>query len=124
MAIVWAAIVGGFGLDFLRYMHESPPPPIILHFHAAVFVLWLVLVSVQIFLVETGDIRLHRRLGWAIAIFSAAMVPLGLAAALVDQARQVGHLDYAPQFLSLEFEEMFAFSAFIAAGLLTRRNPA
>jgi len=64
------------------------------------------------------------RLGWATAIFSAVMVPLGLAAALVDQARQVGHPDYAPQFLALEFEEMIAFSTFIIAGLLSRRNPA
>jgi hypothetical protein len=110
MAIIWAAMLGGFGLDFMRYMHETPPPPIILHIHAAVYVIWLILVSVQIFLVQTGDIRLHMRLGWATAIVSAAMVPLGLVAALVDQARQVGHPDYAPQFLALEFEEMFAFS--------------
>ena len=122
MAIVWAAILGGFGLDFLRYMEEAPPPPAILHIHAAVYVIWLVLVSVQIFLVETSNIRLHMRLGWATAIVSAVMVPLGLAAALVDQARQVGHPDYAPQFLALEFEEMLAFSIFIAAGLLARKN--
>ena len=30
----------------------------------------------------------------------------------------------APQFLALEFEEMFAFSAFIIAGLLWRKDPA
>jgi hypothetical protein len=124
MAIVWAAILGGFGIDFLRYLHETPPPPLVLHIHGAAYVVWLVLVSVQIFLVETGDVRLHMRLGWATAIFSAVMIPLGLAAALVDQARQVDHPDYAPQFLALEFEEMIAFSTFIVAGLLTRRNPA
>jgi len=122
MAIVWAAVLGGFGLDFSRYLHEDPPPPAILHAHAAVYVAWLVLVSVQILLVETSNIRLHMRLGWFTAILSAAMVPLGLVAALVDQARQVSHPDYAPQFLALEFEEMFAFSAFIIAGLLMRKN--
>jgi hypothetical protein len=122
MAIVWAAILGGFGLDFKRYMHETPPPPNILHIHAAVYVIWLILVSVQILFVQTGYIRLHMRLGWATAIVSAAMVPLGLVAALVDQARQVGHPDYAPQFLALEFEEVFAFSTFIIAGLLSRKN--
>ena len=122
MAIVWIAILGGFGLDLKRYLGETPPPPSILHIHAAVYVVWLILVSVQIFLVQTGDIRLHMRLGWATAIFSAAMVPLGLAAAMVDQARQVGHPDYAPQFLALEFEEMFGFSTCIIAGLLSRRN--
>jgi hypothetical protein len=122
IGIVWAAILGGFGLDFTRYLHESPPPPIILHIHGAAYVVWLVLVSTQIFLVEAGNVRLHMRLGWATAIFSAVLVPLGLVAALVDQARQAGHPDYAPQFLSLEFEEMIAFSTFMIAGLLTRRN--
>jgi hypothetical protein len=52
------------------------------------------------------------------------MVPLGLTAALVDQVRQVTHPDYAPQFLALEFEEMIAFSAFMTAGVIFRRNPA
>lgn len=124
MAIIWAAILAGFGLDVVRYFGESPPPPLILHLHGAVYVVWLVLVSVQIFLVETGDVRLHRRLGWATAIVSATMVPLGLVAALVDQARQASHPDYAPQFLALEFEEMFAFSTLMIAGLLTRHRPA
>jgi len=124
MAIVWAAIIGGFGLDFSRYLNESPPPPVLLNLHAAVYIAWLVLVTVQIFLVEAGNVRLHMRLGWATAIVSAVMVPLGLAAALVDMARQAGHPDYAPQFLALEFEELFAFSTFVIAGLLTRKSPA
>ena len=122
MAVVWAAILGGFGLDFSRYLHESPPPPPLLHLHAAVYVIWLILVSVQVLLVESGNVRLHMRLGWATAILSAAMVPLGLTAAIVDQARQVNHPDYAPQSLALEFEEMFAFSTFVIAGLFTRKN--
>ncbi len=122
MGIIWAAILGGFALDFSRYLSEIPPPPAILHIHGAVYVIWLILVSMQIFLIQAGNIRIHMRLGWAIAIVSAAMVPLGLVAALVDQARQAGHSDYAPQFLALEFEEMFAFSTFIIAGLLSRRN--
>jgi hypothetical protein len=124
MGVVWAAMLGGFGLDFTRYLGETPPPPAILHFHGAVYVVWLSLVTAQIFLVETGDIRRHKTLGWATAIVSAAMVPLGIIAALVDQARQVNHPDYAPQFLALEFEEMFAFSTFIITGLLWRKDPA
>ncbi len=124
LAIVCVAILAGFGLDFGRYMAEQPAPPLFLHIHGAVYVIWLVLVGVQIFLVEAGDVKRHRTLGWITAIVSAVMVPLGLAAAMVDQARQIGHPDYAPQFLALEFEEMFAFSTFIIAGLLWRRDPA
>jgi hypothetical protein len=123
IAMVWAAILAGFGLDFTRYLGETPRPPFILHFHAAVYVLWLGLVSLQILLVETGNVRIHKQLGWWTVVVSALMVPLGLASALVDQARQVTHPDYAPQFLSLEFEEMIAFSILMTGGVLCRRNP-
>ena len=124
MTVVWLAILSGFGLDFLRYMGERPAPPPILHLHAAVYVIWLALVTAQIFLVETGQVRLHKNLGWATAVVSGIMVPLGLAAALVDKARVVGTPAADPQFLALEFEEMFAFSFFIIAGLLWRKDPA
>jgi hypothetical protein len=124
IGVVWAAIVAGFGLDFSRYLGETPAPPFILHVHAAVFVLWLGLVTVQILLVETGNLRLHKQLGWWTVAVSVLIVPLGLSAALVDQVRQVTHPDYAPQFLALEFEELIAFSVFMTAGVIYRRNPA
>jgi len=124
IGVVWAAILAGFGMDFARYLGEAPPPPFILHVHAAAFVLWLTLVTLQILWVEIGNLRRHKQLGWLTVAVSALMVPLGLAAALVDQVRQVTHPDYAPQFLALEFEEMIAFSVFMTAGVIFRRNPA
>jgi hypothetical protein len=122
MGIVWALTVAGFGLDFARYFGEKPPPPAILNVHGAVYVLWLGLVSTQIFLVETANIRLHKTLGWWTAGVSAVMVPLGAVAALVDMTRQVGHPDYAPQFLGLEFADMAAFGILVGAGLLRRKD--
>jgi hypothetical protein len=124
IGVIWAAILAGFGMDFARYLGETPPPPTILHVHAAVFVLWLGLVALQILWIETRNLRLHKQLGWLTVAVSVLLVPLGLAAALVDQARQVTHPDYAPQFLALEFEEMITFSVFMTAGIMFRRNPA
>jgi len=124
MALVWAGTLVGFGLDLSRYFGETPAPPAILHIHGAVYLAWLILVTIQIWLVETGDIRLHKNLGWATAVVSGVMAPLGVVAALVDMARQVHHPDYAPQFLGLEFVDMAAFAILIAAGLLWRKNPA
>jgi hypothetical protein len=48
IGVVWAAILAGFGMDFARYLGETPSPPFILHVHAALFVLWLALVTLQI----------------------------------------------------------------------------
>ncbi len=124
MGLVWVSILAGFGLDLTRFLGESPPPPLILHLHAGLYLIWLGLVSAQIGLIEANQIRLHRQLGWATVVVSALMVPSGLVAAMVDQHRQIAHADYAPQFLSLEFEEMIGFSTLMIAGILTRRNPA
>jgi hypothetical protein len=124
IAVVWAAVLAGFGLDFARYLGEVPAPPMILHVHAAFYVLWLALVTLQILWVEVGKLRWHMQLGWLTVAVSVLMVPLGLTAAFVDQARQVAQPDYAPQFLSLEFEEAIAFSVFMVGGVIYRRRPA
>jgi hypothetical protein len=119
---IWTFVLFGFGADFARFFHEHPSPPLILELHGAFSVAWLGLVSTQVLLAETGNIPLHRRLGWAIVSVSAAMVPLGVVAAMVDMARQVGHADYAPQFLGEEFQDIFAFAVCTVAGVVTRRN--
>jgi hypothetical protein len=103
---------------------ERPAPPLILNLHGIAYVVWLGLVTTQILLVETGRVRLHRQLGWWTAGLSAVMAPLGLTAALVDKARVFSHPDADLGFLALEFEEMFAFSTFIIAGLLWRKDMA
>jgi FtsH-binding integral membrane protein len=121
---IWAFVLFGFGADFSRFTHEAPAPPLILALHGAFSVTWLGLVSTQVVLAETGQIRLHRRLGWGVVSVSTGMVPLGAVAALVDMARQVGHPDYAPQFLGEEFQDIAAFAVCTTAGVLTRKNRA
>jgi hypothetical protein len=121
---IWTFALFGFGADFTRFLHEHPAPPPVLVLHGAFSVTWLGLVSTQVLLAETGNIRLHRRLGWAAVSVSAAMVPLGVVAAMVDMARQVGHADYAPQFLGEEFQDIFAFAVCTIAAVATRRNRA
>jgi hypothetical protein len=121
---IWALVLFGFGADFARFLGERPAPPPILALHAAFSVTWLGLVSTQVLLAETGNIRLHRRLGWVAIAVSAAMVPLGVVAALVDMTREASHLDYAPQFLGQEFQDIFAFAVCTALGVATRKTRA
>lgn len=122
IALIWAGMIAGFPPDLARYFGEKPPPPFILHFHGVAYFVWLLLVTAQVALIEVKKPSLHRRLGWAVVVVSAALVPLGLVAAMVDQARQVGHPDYAPEFLALEFQSMVVFGALIAAATLLRRD--
>ncbi len=119
---IWTFALFGFGADFARFLHEQPGPPPVMALHGAFSVAWLGLVSTQVLLAETGNIRLHRNLGWWVVGVSAAMVPLGVVAALVDMARSVSHPDYAPQFLGEEFQDIFAFAACTIAGVVTRKN--
>jgi hypothetical protein len=122
MTAIWALVLFGFGADFARFLGEHPSPPLILGLHAAFSVTWLGLVSTQVLLAETGNIPLHRKLGWVTVSLSAMMVPLGVVAAMVDMTRQIGHPDYAPQFLGQEFQDIFAFAVCTSLGVVTRRN--
>ena len=119
---IWTFALFGFGADFARFAHEHPAPPFVLDLHGAFSVAWLALVSTQVVLAETGRIRLHRTLGWWTVAVSAAMVPLGVVAAMVDMARSVSHPDYSPQFLGEEFQDIFAFAVCTIAGVVTRKN--
>lgn len=122
--ISWIALACalGFGGDFSSYLSERPPPPLLLHVHAAAYVLWLLLVGAQILLVENSRVALHRRLGWVAAALAGLLVALGLAAALVAEARTAGSPGAHPQFLALEFEELLSFSVLLAAGVVFRRR--
>ena len=124
IGFLWAMTLGGFVPDWTRYMGETPAPPFILHFHGAVYALWLVLVSVQIALIERGNPSLHKTLGWWVVGVTALMVPLGVVAAMVDMARQQGHKDNAPEFLGLEFQSMAVLGVLLWAVTELRRDPA
>jgi hypothetical protein len=122
IALVWAGMIGGFLPDLVRFHAETPTPPLLLDLHGIVYFLWLVFVTVQIALVEVRKPALHRRLGWWLVGLSVALVPLGLAAAMVDMARSARHPPYEPQFLGLEFQSMVVFAVLLAMAVQMRRD--
>ena len=64
MAMIWAAIIVGFGIDIPRRLAtKNFDYPLIVHVHAAVFVGWLALFTAQMLLVRAGNVALHKRLG-------------------------------------------------------------
>jgi len=121
----WIIIGIGFGFDLHNYLHESPPVPTIVHFHAVATTLWLLLVTVLVLLVEVGNVKLHRLLGWFAAGFAVIVVVIAPLSELSWQALNLntpGALP--PQFLSIAFAGVFGLLLLLPYGILLRRNPA
>ncbi len=120
LGIIWLGMIVGFGADLPSFLYKRPPAAGILYVHAAVFVGWLVLVTVQVVFVLRGRLRQHRRLGSVAAYIALLMVPFGFATGLTAVAQ--GRLP--PALLTLNLVDLLGFIAFIAIGLRYRNHPA
>ena len=125
LALVWLAMVSGFGLDSFNHIaRHGLDYPLIVHVHALVFTTWLALFTVQVVLVRQHDLARHRRLGQAGAVLAAAMIVLGVVTALTVASRDYALTGDTPEFLAIEFLDLIVFGGFTAAALLLRRHPA
>lgn len=125
VGLIWGAVVLGFGSDILdRYRTGAATYPAIIYVHGAVFVAWLVLLTTQALLIRNRKVRFHRKIGVAGAFLAAAMISLGLAAALTIQKLRLGTPDADPAFLSVQFMDMAGFGALAAAAISARHQPA
>lgn len=120
LGIIWLGLVTGFGLDFPSFLHKRPPAAAIMYVHAAVFVGWLILVTVQVAYVLRGRLSQHRRLGSKAGYVAMLMVPLGLATGLTA----VGQGRNPPALLAVNLVDLLGFIAFVAIGLRYRSHPA
>lgn len=125
LALTWAGIIGGFGLDMADHIrHPAYAYPLIVHLHALLFVGWLVLLTTQMMLVRGKRLDLHRRLGLAAAWLIPVMVVVALATAWTVQ-RQVALLPIPqdPQFISINLTDMLGFATLAGAGIALRGDP-
>jgi hypothetical protein len=123
--LIWLGIAMGFGPQIVRHIAaHSPPYPLIVHVHAAAFVGWLVLLSVQVWLIREKKLIVHRKLGQAGAVLAVAMVILGPAAAVVVQRAHFGSPSSDPSFLSVQLTDILAFAGLVTAAILFRKQAA
>jgi hypothetical protein len=124
VAIVWLAIVAGFGIDMVKRAQAGELSfPLIVHLHVAAYSAWLVLLAVQVWLVRTRRVAQHRSLGRAALVLLPLMLVLGPATALV-QARNPWMPDRWIAWLSVNFTNAIGSVALLAAGLVLRRDAA
>ena len=124
LAILWAGMIAGFGLDFPRYLHENPAAPKIVHVHAVVFSAWMLILSAQVLLVLKDRVSLHRKLGWFAAGWACLMAILGPWAIMDSLAANLGLPNGDPPFLSVNIVDLGGFLILLAWGIVLRKNPA
>jgi hypothetical protein len=125
-----AAVFIGFARTYyLRAYTEAPPLSTIVHLHAVIFSVWMVLFAVQTSLVAAKRVALHRSVGIGSVVLAVAMLILGFITAVVgardgwmgpQQARDpVGGLS----FLTVPLGDLVLFSAFFSMALYYRHKP-
>ncbi|MFY9844072.1 MAG: hypothetical protein ACLP0H_17595 [Terriglobales bacterium] len=127
MSLLFAAlVVWGFSRTINgSLIHATPPRPLLLWIHGAIFASWVAFFIAQSTLVRVHKVNWHRFFGWFGAGLATVMVPLGVAIAIVmarfDTAQL--HLSDADAFLAIPFYGMTAFAVIIALAIYWKKRP-
>lgn len=125
-ALVAVTIVfAGFARTFyLKLLFGTPALPLLLHVHGLVMSSWFVLFLTQAWLVSSGNVRLHRRLGVFGALLAATIVVLNPIVAV----RGAG-LGHAPPggppplvFLAIPLCDVVVFAILVGCALAFRHR--
>lgn len=101
----------------------TPPHPLVVHIHAAIFSSWILLFLAQTSLISAGRVDLHRRLGLAGFVLACLMVLAGVAATCKMLARFHGLGDANLKFPFLQAVDLLVFSTLVYFGYRQRFNP-
>ncbi|QKS02006.1 hypothetical protein F9288_07550 [Sphingomonas sp. CL5.1] len=115
-------IVAGFAFQFAMG-RSTFAAPLLVHAHAVTFMGWTFFYLLQNTLVFTGNVALHRRIGWIGVGWVSAMVLLGIA--ITARIVRDGHAPpfFTPlYFLTMNTLSVIAFAGLFAAAIAMRRR--
>jgi hypothetical protein len=127
----WAAlsavviVFAGFARTYyLKELYGTPGLTGLVHLHGLVMTAWFLLFVVQVRLVESRNIEMHRRLGYAGAGLAVFVLAVGTVTAVVAAAS--GHSPGPPPlvFLSVPLGDMLVFTVFVGLGMAFRERGA
>lgn len=125
VAIIWAAIVLGFGLDsFKKFNAGKLDYPWPVHAHALIFGGWLLLFTAQVLAIRSGNVARHRRTGRLALAFLPLMLVAGPWASLAMDGLKFGHPKIAFPFMAIQFTNVIGAGVLIAAGIIKRGDAA
>jgi hypothetical protein len=117
-----AVLVAGFTFQ-LAMGRSSFAVPLIYHLHGVAFFGWIALFLTQTWLMASGNVALHKRLGWLSALWVPVMVVLGIAITVTSLRRTGGPFFFdANEFLISNPVGLLAFAGMIAAAVAMRRR--
>jgi hypothetical protein len=93
---------------------------LLLHFHGAMFIMWLLLCIAQPLLVQFHKTSIHRKVGVFGFILAAMMVVMGVAVGITTA--QLGNNTAAKAFLLIPLSDMVLFGTFTGVALWNRKN--
>ena len=128
---MFAGFAKSYYLDRFFY---NDPIPLFLHIHGFILTLWFVLFMIQVRLVATARINLHRRLGVAGAVVGGLVVLLGGIVAFLASRREffahpagirdlVGFKVPPIEGFAINSGFLINFALFLALAIYFRRQP-
>jgi hypothetical protein len=124
--LIVAVVVYGFSFTIGRNLfHPAVPRPSLLYFHAVVFSLWLVFLILQSTLIRTGNVGIHRRIGWFGVALGAAIPLVGVSIAITMGRFNTLklHQTNVEADLIIPLFDMVAFSVPFALAVYCRKKP-
>lgn len=126
MSFAFLAIaVTGFSTTFFMPLARGTfAAPAVIHVHGALLFGWLLFFIAQASLINTRNVRLHRRLGWFGAALCVAIVISGVEVGLFVTHRDLARDTGGPVLGNLVnvVIEMILFGSLVAAAVAYRRN--
>ncbi|MGC0772146.1 MAG: hypothetical protein WB543_04370 [Candidatus Acidiferrum sp.] len=123
--LILASVFLGFAHTYyLAGIFHAPLPSRIIHFHGAVFTMWILLLITQTSLVAAGRVDIHRLLGIAGFLLACLMIVLGVLAATDSLARPntASGID-AKTFYIIPMTDMLIFAVLVFCAFRARFNP-
>jgi hypothetical protein len=122
---ILTAFVGFARTYYLGPLFDAKPLRGLVHLHGAICTSWLVLFLVQVSLISTRRVAIHRRLGVLGAILAAALLVVGYFTAVTGARLGVTAPGGPPPlaFLAVPIGTLVAFGTLVTLGISYRRSP-
>jgi hypothetical protein len=125
VAMVALTFVGFAPSYYLSGVFGGPRLSLLVHVHGVVFTLWMLLYLVQTGLISAGRADVHRIVGPIAVLVAVAMVPLGVATAIVTkQVAAAAHLPPSGPPLVFPLGAVLTFAVLVGWAVAMRKRAA